>query len=322
MDKYIKMTTIPPFLQKEIELEKKRASERAIVQNTIKQKEQQEKQEKQRQEQENSILQNTIKQKEQQEKQEKKRQEQNLLYSELEKELSVMESAYNKQNTTVTDMKKGLDDLLKQLNNMEGSTKVIFTNEYNKEKTKYLVEVTKLNELTKKIQQIKMEITQLTQPKPVQPVQPSPEDDYNRQLNIVNNLKKAKDALAHDPNSVAQEAKLEEYQKKYSEAIQKLNDINKTLQDIYQRTETDINETSESIKNYRDTLNDNQQLFDHYSNDIKSKMSLVATRDRMLQLSQERNVYKKKVIYVLISIVIALIIAVVASQTFYGKMTS
>ena len=233
-----------------------------------------------------------------------------------------MESAYNKQNTTVTDMKKGLDDLLKQLNNMEGSTKVIFTNEYNKEKTKYLVEVTKLNELTKKIQQIKMEITQLTQPKPVQPVQPSPEDDYNRQLNIVNNLKKAKDALAHDPNSVAQEAKLEEYQKKYSEAIQKLNDINKTLQDIYQRTETDINETSESIKNYRDTLNDNQQLFDHYSNDIKSKMSLVATRDRMLQLSQERNVYKKKVIYVLISIVIALIIAVVASQTFYGKMTS
>jgi hypothetical protein len=49
-------------------------------------------------------------------------------------------------------------------------------------------------------------------------------------------------------------------------------------------------------------------------------MQLVATRDRMLQLSQERNMYKKKVIYVLFSIVIALLVAIISAYTVYGKM--
>ena len=188
----------------------------------------------------------------------------------------------------------------------------------------YNKELAANNVLKNKVNQINAEIAKLqsSNQSSNQPSSNNNQDDYNKQLSLVEDLRKAQDALTHDPNSVAQEGKLADYQQKYSEAIEKLNGINKNLQNIQRGTEKDIDNITESIQNYRETLNNNQQLFDKYSQDIKGKMSLVATRDRMLQLSQERNVYKKKIINVLISIVVALLVAVVAANTFYGKMTT
>lgn len=144
-------------------------------------------------------------------------------------------------------------------------------------------------------------------------------DDYDKQSKLVSALHNARDALTYDsgsndPNRVV------EVQAQYKKAVDELNDINKKLIVIQRQTEQDIHETSDSIKNYRRTLNNNHQLFKKYSSDIKKKMQLVATRDRMLQLSQERNMYKKKVIYVLISISIVLLIALISGVTVYSKL--
>ena len=133
-------------------------------------------------------------------------------------------------------------------------------------------------------------------------------------------LKKAQDALTFEPSSVNQETKLIDLQNKYSEALSKLNEINKSLQDAQVRTANDIQDTNKNIQNYKQTLQNNNLLFNKYSDDIKNNVQLVATRDRMLQLSQERNVYKKKIIYVLLSMIIALIVFVMSGYTISGKL--
>ena len=153
-----------------------------------------------------------------------------------------------------------------------------------------------------------------------QPVLNQAINAFDIQAAKVSDLKKAQDALTFEPSSVNQETKLIDLQNKYSEALSKLNEINKSLQDEQVRTANDIQDTNKNIQNYKQTLQNNNLLFNKYSDDIKNNVQLVATRDRMLQLSQERNVYKKKIIYVLLSMIIALIVFVMSGYTISGKL--
>ena len=80
-----------------------------------------------------------------------------------------------------------------------------------------------------------------------------------------------------------------------------------------------LDDVNDYITRQQEVLQNNQQLFSQYDNDIKSKMQLVATRDRMLQLSQERNIYKQKIIYVLVSFIIALLIGSISVYTIFNR---
>ena len=48
-------------------------------------------------------------------------------------------------------------------------------------------------------------------------------------------------------------------------------------------------------------------------------LNLIATRDRMLQLSQERNIYTKKIIYILLSVIISILIITISLFRLYNK---
>lgn len=144
-------------------------------------------------------------------------------------------------------------------------------------------------------------------------------DEYKKKAKLVSSLKDARTALVHDGSSTDIK-KISNLEGEYNKAVSELNDINIKLLNIQKKTEKNIEETTESIQKYRETLNNNHRLFKKYSSDIKNKMQLVATRDRMLQLSQERNMYKRKIIYVLFSIVIVLLISIISTYTIYGKL--
>jgi hypothetical protein len=137
-------------------------------------------------------------------------------------------------------------------------------------------------------------------------------------LEDIENIKILQDSLINEPSATNKE-NVTVFQEKYTEAIDKLNKINENLKNTQKKIAKDIKKTNTEIQNYRSTLNTNNDLFNKYSDDIQNKMQIVATRDRMLQLSQERNVYKKKIIYVLLSIIIALIIAVIYSYNVFSK---
>lgn len=82
---------------------------------------------------------------------------------------------------------------------------------------------------------------------------------------------------------------------------------------------SNLDEVNDYITRQQTVLQNNQQLFSQYDNDIKLKMQLIATRDRMLQLSQERNIYKQKIIYVLVSFIVALLIGSISVYTIFNR---
>lgn len=52
---------------------------------------------------------------------------------------------------------------------------------------------------------------------------------------------------------------------------------------------------------------------------LEEKRAILLTRNRMLQLSQDRNNYKQKIIYTLISLIIACFILVLIGYTAFGR---
>ena len=108
--------------------------------------------------------------------------------------------------------------------------------------------------------------------------------------------------------------------KNFSSDIQNLEDIKKKLEDTSKNAENEIQQITKDIDKYKKTLHTNNILFSKYSDDIKNKMQLLATRDRMLQISQERNIYKRKIIYILLSMIVALLISIVCGFTLFSKL--
>ena len=53
--------------------------------------------------------------------------------------------------------------------------------------------------------------------------------------------------------------------------------------------------------------------------EIREKQKLILTRDRMLQITQERNVYKKKIIYTLIAFIIATFVFMLVCYVYFNK---
>lgn len=101
--------------------------------------------------------------------------------------------------------------------------------------------------------------------------------------------------------------------------VQRLEDLN----DKKESQLTSLNRNIDAIQKetilLKGSLNDSELLLNTYTTDIQKKMNVIATRDRMLQLSQDRNVYKKKLIYVLLSILIGIFIAIISFYTIYNK---
>jgi len=104
-----------------------------------------------------------------------------------------------------------------------------------------------------------------------------------------------------------------------NDIMRTINGITTTLREKNQRLRAEQEQLVNSVDQQRQILSSNQANFRNYSKTLQNKMELLATRDRMLQLSQERNVYKKKVIYVLFAVIIALLVAIIAAYSFFNK---
>ena len=127
---------------------------------------------------------------------------------------------------------------------------------------------------------------------------------------------KVSTVLAHDPSAVSFN-QVEFFSGNLTP--EQLENVKDKLTNLQSSMEERMKKKSEEISAYQEKLETNNQLLSEYDKNIKNKMSVIATRDRMLQLSQERNVYKKKMIYVLLSIIIALLVAVISAYTIFGK---
>ena len=125
--------------------------------------------------------------------------------------------------------------------------------------------------------------------------------------------------VLHERSSSQASAKAANLAAHHDKAMAAINDATTALRTKNQNLRAEQLKLVNSVDQQRQILKSNQTNFKNYSKMLNNKMELLATRDRMLQLSQERNVYKKKVIYVLFAVIIALLVAIIAAYSFFNK---
>ena len=81
----------------------------------------------------------------------------------------------------------------------------------------------------------------------------------------------------------------------------------------------EINNKKTEIDKKAAQISEKQKQVYGQSQEIDDKMKLLDTRNKMLQLSIDQNIYKKKVIYSLLSVIIALIVGMIFFYTFFSK---
>jgi uncharacterized protein (DUF3084 family) len=81
----------------------------------------------------------------------------------------------------------------------------------------------------------------------------------------------------------------------------------------------EINTKKTEIDKKAQQISEKQKQVYGQSQEIDDKMKLLDTRNKMLQLSIDQNIYKKKVIYSLLSVIIALIVGMIFFYTFFSK---
>lgn len=101
-------------------------------------------------------------------------------------------------------------------------------------------------------------------------------------------------------------------------APQRQQDLNFIKNEIL-TTKSVINETSDLIEKKADALEEKQKQVYGQTKEIEDKMRLLETRNKMLELSIDRNLYKKKVIYSLFSVILAFVIIMICFYAFFNK---
>ena len=95
-------------------------------------------------------------------------------------------------------------------------------------------------------------------------------------------------------------------------------DIN-SLQSALQQTLDLQNNSLTEIQEKNQELNEKRLRQIEQMKEIEEKEKLILTRSRMLQIAQERNSYKKKIIYSLIAAILAIFIFTILMYVFYSR---
>lgn len=97
-----------------------------------------------------------------------------------------------------------------------------------------------------------------------------------------------------------------------SAKLQKMIDDNRTK---IAEKEREINSREGQIRSKEEIINEHQQS-------VNDQKALLEVRDRMLQLSQEKNIYKQKVIYALLTLIIAVFLIMIVGYVYFGGSTT
>lgn len=96
--------------------------------------------------------------------------------------------------------------------------------------------------------------------------------------------------------------------------ITKLEDQIKNLQLSSTKLQTSLNADTVELQSAQDQLKNQMSL-------LENKRRLLITRNRMLQLSQDRNIYKQKVIYTLLAVIIACFVIILVGYVSFKKLS-
>ena len=94
---------------------------------------------------------------------------------------------------------------------------------------------------------------------------------------------------------------------------------NKSSDNIISNASNIIAQQNTLLQQQNEQLNNKRMRNEIQLNSIEAKKNIINTRARMLQIAQENNVYKQKIIYTLIAFIFAVFIAILVMYVFYSK---
>jgi hypothetical protein len=97
------------------------------------------------------------------------------------------------------------------------------------------------------------------------------------------------------------------------------NTNNNMSNNIMSNASNIIAEQNSLLQQQNEQLNNKRMRNEIQLNAIEAKKNIINTRARMLQIAQENNVYKQKIIYTLIAFIFAVFIAILVMYVFYSK---
>jgi len=115
------------------------------------------------------------------------------------------------------------------------------------------------------------------------------------------------------------EADVQTFEQQQEQMINSLNSQINALRKRLENVNGQINTQSAELKTGEQELTERQARILAQQREIDNKKKLVESRNRMLQLSIEKNVYKKKVIYSLISAIIAVLILMLLGYSYMNR---
>lgn len=108
---------------------------------------------------------------------------------------------------------------------------------------------------------------------------------------------------------------LDHVESEYKDAEEQIASLNTKITDL----NNEISENEAILNNYTDDMLGKREMLNKQKKILEDKMRLMRTRDRMLQLSIEKNVYKRKVIYTLVAMILGIIILMIAGYVAFNR---
>lgn len=123
-----------------------------------------------------------------------------------------------------------------------------------------------------------------------------------------------------DPSSMAEQA---EKVASLTDAMNVINDQTSDtisqLKDMISNSHTTTNAQNKMLENVGGNIQDKQQRAEQQALTIEQKADLIRTRNRMLELSIEKNIYKRKVIYTILALILAVLVLMVAGYVTFNR---
>jgi len=91
------------------------------------------------------------------------------------------------------------------------------------------------------------------------------------------------------------------------------------IQNLIDTLEDDLDKQNGYAADIRAGLNQRLVQLQQQEADLHQKQQLVKTRDRMLQVAMEKNMYKRKLIYVLLSVILVIIVFLMLGYVAYRR---
>jgi hypothetical protein len=106
---------------------------------------------------------------------------------------------------------------------------------------------------------------------------------------------------------------------KNEKEINQLNSNINNINSLDNNFTSEINNLDNELRIIDLQLNNNKNRNNRIVREIEDKKNLILTRRRMLELSRNKNIYKQKLIYTYIAVIIALILILIISYYYFNK---